>query len=325
MTERAMTRRAFVATTAGGALAVSLRGAPTFGDDVPDIVVAHGPDGERNARAVVQALGGIQRYVKAGQVVGLLPNVQGDHPGCSADIGVMKAVAGLCREAGAKEVQCLSWLPQPLWDHPRARFFREPMEAAGVKLVLVSPGPPPTKPGEPAPEMPPEVAALWRTLDVPKGMALKQVRIFKALLDCDVLISMPVFKDHIGSRFTGVLKNYMGASHPGDNQKFHPSFEGANLEHMEQCVADLNTVARKADLCVVSAMTCLKTNGPFGPGEVISPSKVVAGTDPVALDCYGAGLLGLDGAQVSMVRKAAAHGLGQIDAARVKVKTIEVS
>ena len=148
--------------------------------------------------------------------------------------------------------------------------------------------------------------------------------IIKALLESDAVISMPIFKDHIGSRFTGVLKNSMGTSHPGDNEKFHPSFEGADLEHLEQCIADLNTVVRKPDLCVVSAMVCLKSNGPFGPGEVIKPSKVVAGSDPVALDVYGAGLLGLDGTQVSMVRKASAHGLGQIDPTKVRTKTIDV-
>jgi len=325
MSERSLTRRDFVATTAGGALAVSLGPVSLFGDDRPDLAVAEGPDGERNARAVVEALGGIQRYVKPGQTVGLLPNVQGDHPGCSADLGVVRAVVAMCQEAGAAEVRCLSWLPQTLWDHPRARFIREPLEAAGVKLVLVPPGPPPAKRGEAPPPPPPEVAAQWRSLDVPKGVKLKQVRIFKALFECDVFVSLPIFKDHVGSRFTGALKNTMGTSHPGDNEKFHPSFEGDDLEHMEQCIADLNTVVRKADLYVVSAMVCLKTNGPFGPGEVIKPSKVVAGSDPVALDCYGAGILGLDGTSVGMVRKAAAHDLGQIDPAKVRIQALDVA
>jgi hypothetical protein len=251
--------------------------------------------------------------------------VQGDHPGCSTDLSVLKAAISLCKAAGASEVRCLSWLPQQVWDHPRARYLREPLEAAGAKLVLIPAGPPPEKRGEAPPPPPPEVAAQWRSLDVPKGVVLKQVRVFKALYECDVLISMPIFKDHVGSRFTGVLKNYMGASHPGDNQGFHPSFEGADLEHMEQCIADLNTVVRKADLCIVSAMECLKTNGPFGPGDVLKPGKVVAGVDPVALDCFGAGLLGLDGSQVGMVRKASRHGLGEIDLAKVKIKTIDVA
>lgn len=325
MTKRVITRRTFVATTAAGALAVTRGGSSAFGEDIPDIAVAVGPDGGRNARAAIQALGGMGRYVKKGQVVGLLPNCQGDHPGCSADLGVLKAVISLCKEAGASEVRCLSWLPKELWDHPRARFFRQPLEEAGAILALTPVGPPPAKQGDPAPPEPPEIAAQWKALDVPKGMALKQVRVFKALYECDLLISMPVFKDHIGTRFTGVLKNYMGSSHPADNQKFHPSFQGADLEHMEQCVADLNTVVRKAELCVVSAMECLKTNGPFGPGEVIKPGKVIVGSDPVALDCYGAGILGLEGKQVSMVRKASAHGLGEIDLDKVKIKTIEVS
>lgn len=325
MTRRVMSRRAFVATTAGGALAASFAQSSVLGGDLPDLVVAHGPDGERNALAALEALGGIGRYVKAGQIVGLLPNAQGDHPGCSTDLGVLRAVIGLCKKAGATEVRCLSWLPQQLWDHPRARYLREPLEAAGAKLVLTPPGPPPAKAGEPAPPAPPEVIAQWRSLEIPRGVALKQVRVMKTLYECDVLISLPVFKDHVGSRFTGTLKNYMGASHPGDNQTFHPSFEGTNLEHMEQCIADLNTVIRKADLCVVSAMECLKTNGPFGPGEVVKPGKVVAGVDPVALDYHGAGLLGLDGAQVGMVRRASALGLGEIDPAKVKVKAIEVS
>jgi uncharacterized protein (DUF362 family) len=325
MTNRVMTRRAFVATTAGGALAASSARLSVFGAETPDLVVALGLDGEKSARAVIAALGGIGRYVKPGQVVGLLPNVQGDHPGCSTDLGVLKAVIGLCKEVGAKEIRSLSWLPQQLWDSPRARYIREPMEAAGARLALTPVGPPPAKPGDPPPPEPPEIAAQWEPLDIPKGVALKQVRVIKALDECDVLISMPIFKDHIGTRFTGALKNYMGVSHPADNQKFHPSFQGADLEHMEQCVADLNTVVRKADLCVASAIECLKTNGPFGPGEVIKPQKVVAGSDPVALDCYGAGILGLDGAQVSMVRKASAHGLGEIDLGKLRIKTIEVS
>src|SRR5512136_2829882 len=108
MSERPMTRRRFVASTAGSALAVSLGRASAIAEDLPELVVAHGPDGERNARAAVQALGGMRRYVKTGQVVALLPNVQSDHPGCSADIGVVKAVAALCQEAGATEIRCLS-------------------------------------------------------------------------------------------------------------------------------------------------------------------------------------------------------------------------
>jgi uncharacterized protein (DUF362 family) len=164
----------------------------------------------------------------------------------------------------------------------------------------------------------------WRSLEIPQGKALKQVKVFEALWDCDVFISLPIFKDHIGSRFTGVLKNYMGASHPKDNRTFHPTFEGEDLLHMEQCIADLNTVVRKPDLVIADAMTILTSKGPFGPGDISRPHQVVAGTDRVAVDSYGATLLGLDGPGVTMVKNAADLGLGEIDLGKVEIKKFEL-
>jgi uncharacterized protein (DUF362 family) len=117
----------------------------------------------------------------------------------------------------------------------------------------------------------------------------------------------------------------MGASHPTDNRAFHPTFEGEDLVHMEQCIADLNTVVRKPDLIVADAMTILTSKGPFGPGDISSPQQVVAGTDRVALDAYGATLLGLEPTEVSMIRKAADHGLGQIDLGAVITRRMDHS
>ncbi len=316
---REITRRGFVKASAGSAIFTAAALSSAAADRPPDLVACQGLDAEKNTRAAIEALGGMKRYVKPGQTVALLPNLQGPRPGASTDPGIIRAVAAMCREAGASEIRWLTWLPQQMWDRPDVKPFRQALEDGQVKSIFAPIPFPPSKPGEPEPPDPPEVAAHWRTLEVPKGIKLKQVRVFNALWDSDVFISMPIFKDHIGSRFTGVLKNYMGTSHPSDNRKFHPSFQGADLEQMEQCVADLNTVVRKPDLCVIAAMECLKTNGPFGPGDVVKPQQVVAGQDRVALDVYGAGLLGLDGPKVSMIRRAYDHGLGEIDLTKLKV------
>jgi uncharacterized protein (DUF362 family) len=320
---RQITRRRFVKASAGSAILGATVLSSVAADPPPDLVACQGPDAEQNARAAVEALGGMGRYVKRGQVVALLPNLQGPRPGASTDPGIIRAVASMCRDAGASEIRCLTWLPKELWDRPDVKPFRQALDEGQVRTIFVPTPPPPARSGDPQPPDPPEVAAFWRTLAVPKGIVLKQIRVFNALWECDVFISMPIFKDHIGSRFTGVLKNYMGTSHPIDNRKFHPTFEGAGLEHMEQCIADLNTVVREPDLCVVAAMECLKTNGPFGPGEVVKPRQVVAGKDRVALDVYGAGLLGLEGSKVSMVRRAYDQGLGEIDLAKLKVARLE--
>ncbi len=307
-TPRTLTRREFVAGGAAtGALAATGLG---FGDTkpaaAPGIAVAHGPDAARNTVAVIDALGGMDRFVGTGQLVHILPNAQGTHPGTSTDPAVVRTVAELCRQAGARDVRWFTWIYGNYWERSHIGEF---VEQSGADLLRVDH----------------EDAALWRTLDVPRGVTLKSVRVCQALWECDVFISLPIFKHHIGSNFTGSLKNYMGASHPEDNRAFHPTWEADDVDRMQQCVADLNTVVRPADLIVADAMTILTSKGPFGPGDIARPQQVIAGTDRVAVDAYGATLLGLEGPKVMMIQKAHEHGIGQIDTGAVGVARIETA
>ena len=302
-----VTRREFVAVgAAAGTLLVSRVG---FGDQPqktpPGLAVAHGPDVAKNTIAVIEALGGIGVFVRSGQVVNILPNAQGSHPGTSTDPILVKTVVDLCKKVGAKEIRWLTWQSGKYFERSH---IAELVKASGAKMVQVNS----------------DDENQWNNLDVPRGVALEKIRIFKAIDECDVFINMPIFKDHIGSRFTGSLKNYMGASHPTDNRLFHPTFEGEDLLRMEQCIADLNTVVRKPDLIVADAMTILTSKGPFGPGDVAKPNKVIAGFDRVALDSYGATLLGLEGRDVSMIQNAHQLGLGEIDLGKARIKEMEV-
>lgn len=305
---RKITRRTFIATTAAaGALASTALNTLAAGDDgAPDLAVAHGPDAAKNTKAVIEAFGGIGAFVKAGQTVGLLPNAQGSHRGCSTDPTIVKTVVDLCKEAGASEVRWFTWLPENF--HERANLPKN-VGLSGATLVYSSH----------------EDPEKWQSFDVSRGVALKNIRVIKSLTECDVFINMPIVKDHIGSRFTGSLKNYMGASHPMDNRPFHPTFEGENLKHMEQCIADLNTVVRPAELIIMDAMEILTSNGPFGPGDITAPQKIIAGRDRVAVDAYAATLLGLKGPEVEMIANANKHGLGEIELGKVKIKEIETA
>jgi len=174
---RQITRRGFVKASAGSAILGAAGLSSVAADALPDLVACQGPDAEQNARAVVEALGGMGRFVKRGQIVALLPNIQGPRPGASVDVGIIKAVASMCREAGAREIRCLTWLPQSLWERPDVKNVRQALDEAQVKLVVAPLPPPPAKPGDPPPPETPEVAAAWRTLEVPKGIKLKQVRV----------------------------------------------------------------------------------------------------------------------------------------------------
>jgi uncharacterized protein (DUF362 family) len=310
--KKGLSRREFIATSAkAGALVASGLGLSCGKGEVaapvppPDLVSAHGADAAANTRAVIDAMGGMKAFVQPGQLVNILPNAQGSHPGCSTNPDVVRTLVELCREAGAGDVRWMTWISGKYWDRSRIADF---VEASGASLVQVDA----------------EDESRWKMLEVANGFSLERVRVFDVLWDSDVFINVPVFKDHIGSDFTGSLKNYMGTSHPTDNRAFHPTWEGEDVVRMEQCVADLNTVVRPPDLIVADATVCLTSDGPFGPGDIARPERVVATTDRVACDVYGAGLIGRDGPNVTMIRKAHEHGLGEIDLAKLNVVELEI-
>jgi uncharacterized protein (DUF362 family) len=52
----------------------------------------------------------------------------------------------------------------------------------------------------------------------------------------------------------------------------------------------------------------------------MTPGKVVAGTDRVAIDAYCAGLWGLDPKDIVQIMRGAEQGLGQMDLTRVRFR-----
>jgi uncharacterized protein (DUF362 family) len=133
---------------------------------------------------------------------------------------------------------------------------------------------------------------------------------------------MPVTKDHAGNKFTGTMKNLMGLNAPTSNRTFHKEnwqTDAGAIEHLDQCIADLNTVV-KPTLNIVDATEIITTNGPFGPGEILKTKKVVAGVDRVAIDAYCASLRGLRGDDIIMIKRGQEHNLGQLDLKKVKIK-----
>jgi uncharacterized protein (DUF362 family) len=66
------------------------------------------------------------------------------------------------------------------------------------------------------------------------------------------------------------------------------------------------------------------TNGPHGPGELLRPQKVIAGTDPVAIDSYGATLFGYNQNNILAITKAHEHGVGIMDLAKLNIKELVI-
>jgi uncharacterized protein (DUF362 family) len=168
---------------------------------------------------------------------------------------------------------------------------------------------------------------LFEPIPVPRGKSLKQARIMKELFNNQVLINVPITKDHAGNKFTGTLKNLMGINSPKNNRTFHKKnwqTDINDIKYLDQCIADLNTII-KPDLCIVDATEFIITNGPFGPGKLFKPDLVIAGKDRVAIDSYCCRLWGLEPENIMTITQAFEHQLGEINLKQVRIKRTNLS
>jgi uncharacterized protein (DUF362 family) len=270
------------------------------------ISVVAGDDYFSNTLKAVEELGGMGHFVSEGEKVAIVANPQRNNPGAFTKPPLVAAVIKMCKEAGASEVACISWLPEQNW---RATGLTKVVEEGGAKLTVIDS----------------KDETLFTPTPVPMGKALKETRVVSELSKYDVLIDMPIVKDHVGNKFTGTMKNLMGLNSPMSNQTFHKEDWQTNIDsitHLDQCIADLNTVI-SPNLCVVDGTELITTNGPFGPGEIIKPKKVVAGTDRVAIDSYCCTLWGLQAKNIIMINRAFEHGIGEMDLGKVDVRELE--
>lgn len=272
-----------------------------------DIAVTKGENYLENTKKAVELLGGMEKFVPKNSKVAILANPQRNNPGAYTKPEIVRAAIQMCKEAGAKEISCISWLPEQNWIDTG---IKETIDSEDIHLVIT--------------DLKDE--SLFKPMPVPKGVALKEARIMETLYDFDILIDMPITKDHAGNKFTGTLKNLMGLNSPQSNRTFHKKdwmTDPDSIRHMEESIADLNTVIHP-DLCIVDATEFIITNGPFGPGKLHKPLKVVAGTDRVAIDSYCSTLWGLKPEEIICIKKAFEHGIGEIDLNKVKIKELEV-
>ena len=116
----------------------------------------------------------------------------------------------------------------------------------------------------------------------------------------DVLINVPVLKDHDGAGVTLALKNMYGVIH--NPNKYHP--DGCN-----PYIADLNMLAEirtRMRLTICDATTAMYEGGPaFKPEHSWKENALIVSQDPVALDYTGWQMI---------ERKRAALGLKTLEA-----------
>ena len=266
-----------------------------------DLIIVRGGDPAEMARSALEALGGIDKLVKPGDVVVVKPNMAWDRlpeQAATTNPAVVAAVVELCLKAGAKRVRVFDRTCNDARRSYDSSGIAKAAEDAGASVGHV-------------------LERKFRSIAIPNGVSMKEWTIYEDAARADVLINIPIAKHHGTSRLTLGFKNMMGIA-GGARNKWHTE--------IHQRIADFATVTA-VDLTIVDAYRILTARGPASgtAADVRKEGLLVAGTDPVAVDAYCATIFGLEPREVGFVQKASAHGLGEIDLAKVNQQKVELA
>ncbi|MEE4176983.1 MAG: DUF362 domain-containing protein [Bacteroides sp.] len=273
----------------------------------PDIASVKGNDVFEQTIQAVELLGGMDRFVKPGNAVGILVNSDFRNRGAYVDPEVVIATIKMAFDAGATDIVFLQPIKPDYWT-------RTPLEPEYREMIA--------RTREIKENQFPAVFSEDVFVKVPKvegAVSVKDLELVKELFEVDVFINIPIAKHHATTILTNSMKNLMGLNTRASNVKFHLDGPSRNdPEFLAQCIADLYLV-RPPDLIISDVTYCFVTNGPNGPGDVVSPLKVVTGTDPVAVDTYCAQQIGFLPEDVLTIQKGYEIGLGEKDLSKLSI------
>ena len=256
-----------------------------------------GADPAALARAAVDALGGMKRFVSRGDVVVVKPNIGWDRTplhAANTNPEVVAAVVQMAYEAGAKTVV----VTDASCNDPNRCFQRSGIWRAaygkGAEVII---------PAE----------HRFRGMRL-KGEVLDDWPVYTPLIQADKLINVPVAKHHNLAKYTGAMKNWYG-SLGGRRNRLHQS--------IDLSVADLATFLRPS-LTVLDATRILVRNGPQG-GNIDDTkvlNQVIASVDQVAVDAYGCTLIGQKRENIAYLKMGQERGLGTAQWETLRVREV---
>ena len=270
-----MKRRDFLKTSvvAGVALSLNFEGLQAAlssntvaVEQAPDLVAVMGGEPAVMLDKALEALGGIGKYIKKGQKVVIKPNIGWDRtPELAGNTNpeLIKALVKKCFEAGAEKVT--------VFDHT-CDNWQKCYETSGIAAAVKEAG---------GIIMPGNDEKYFKEVDIPDGVTLKKAKIHESLIEADAWINVPILKNHGGANLTISMKNHMGIV--WDRGFFHQN-------DLQQCIADICTLQKKAVLNVVDAYRIMKTNGPRGrsASDVVLAKGLFISPDIVAVDTAAA-------------------------------------
>jgi len=268
----------------------------------PDLVVARGGDDpEALVRRAIAAMGGMEQFVSKGAKVVVKPNIctayHSYEYASTTNPWVVGALVKMCLEAGAGNVTVMDY---PFGGSAEEAYaisgIKEQVEAAGGKMAVMS-------------------SLKFIETQIPKGEKIKKWPIYEDVMTADVLINVPIAKDHGLARLTLGMKNLMGVVQ--NREGLHSS--------IGQRLADLTSRVYPT-LTVIDSIRMLLYGGPTG-GDLNAVKKIdtiIASRDIVAADSYTATLFMMQPDELSYVKAGVEMGLGRSDLQNLRVEEITV-
>ncbi len=270
----------------------SKSGFPNF--SIPELEnkmsIVHGENRVATLQTALNALGGMQTFITKGDRVLLKVNAAfASPPMLSATTHplIVSELTRLCYRSGATSV----WITDNPINDPASCFglsgIDEAARSAGAKVLM-----PEERFFEPTTLADGRLIRNWPVLYEP----------FK---DITKVIGVAPVKDHHRSGASMVMKNWYGLL-GGRRNIFH--------QDIYNIIKELAMMV-KPSLVVLDGTTSMMTNGPTGGSisDLKQTNTMVVGTDQVAADAYGAGLLGKQISDLPYISKAEAEGVGTAD------------
>ncbi len=141
------------------------------------------------------------------------------------------------------------------------------------------------------------------------------VSISRAVLDADILISLPKFKTHGLTIITGAIKNSYGSLPGAQKAGLHKA--AGSMERFHEMVVDVFRL-RVPDLFLMDAVVGMEGNGPASP-DLRDIGLILASDNGVALDAVMATMVGCEPGRLRFLQKAKQAGLGDYDLSTIEI------
>jgi uncharacterized protein (DUF362 family) len=144
---------------------------------------------------------------------------------------------------------------------------------------------------------------------------LPWVSVSPAVLEADVVISLPKFKTHGLTILTGAIKNSYGYLPGAQKARLHKA--AGNPQRFHEVVVEVFRL-RVPDLFIVDAVVGMEGNGPASP-DLREIGLIMASDNGVAMDAVMATMMGLEPGRLRFLQKAQELGLGSYDVSNMEI------